>query len=61
MLREITIKCHSYHRKHRYELVDERKKQSIRIFIEEKLAIKVIMDCRATAAHKFKKIRIQTI
>ena len=53
-LQEITIKYHSDHRKHRYELVEEPKKQCNRIFIDEKLAIKVIMDCRKTPAHKFR-------
>ena len=53
-LREITIKYHSDHRKHRYELVEEPKKQCNRIFIDEKLAIKEIMDCRKTPAHKFR-------
>ena len=42
------------HRKHRHELVDEPKKQSNRIFIDEKLATKVIMDCRTTSVRKFK-------
>ena len=51
---EITEKYHSDHRKHRYELVDEPKKQCNRIFVDEKLAIKVIMDCRTTSAHKFR-------
>ena len=40
--------------KHRYELVDEPKKQCNTIFIDEKLTIKVIMDCRTTSAHKFR-------
>ena len=53
-LQEITTKYHSDHRKHRYELVEEPKKQCNRIFIDEKLAIKVIMDCRTTSAHKFR-------
>ena len=53
-LREITIEYHSDHRKYRYELVEEPKKQVIGIFIEEKLAIKAIMDCRATSTHKFR-------
>ena len=53
-LRKITIKYHSDHRKHRYELVDEPKKQDNRIFIDEKLAIKVIVDCRSTSAYKFR-------
>ena len=44
---------YSDHRKHRHELVEEPKKVS-RIIIDEKLAIKVIMDCRTTSAHKFR-------
>ena len=44
-LGEITIKHHSDHRKHRYELVEEPKKEANRIFIDETLAIKVIIDC----------------
>ena len=51
---EITEKYHFDHRKHRYELVDEPKKQCNRIFMDEKLAIKVIMDCRTTSSHKFR-------
>ena len=53
-LREITTKYHSNHEKHRYELVDESKNQRNRIFIDEKLAIKMIMDCRTTSAHNFR-------
>ena len=53
-LREITTKYHSDYRKHRYELVEEQKKQVNRIFIDEKLAIKVLMDCRTSSAHKFR-------
>ena len=53
-LREITTKYNSNHRKHRYELVEEPKKRVNRIFIDEKLAIKVIMDCRTTPAHNFR-------
>ena len=45
---EITIKYRSDHRKHRYELVTKAKKQLIRIFIDEKSAIKIIADCRTT-------------
>ena len=52
-LQEITIK-YPNHRKHRYELVDEPKKQCNRIFIDKKLAIRVIMDCRKTSAHEFR-------
>ena len=53
-LQEITRKYNLNNRKHRYELVEERKKQVNRIFIDKKLAIKVIMDCRITSAHKFR-------
>ena len=42
----------SDHRKRRYELVNEPKKQANIIFIDKQLAIKVIMDCRTTAAAK---------
>ena len=51
---EITIKYHSNHKKDRYELVGEPKKEVNRIFIDEKLAIKVIMDCRTTYSHNFR-------
>ena len=53
-LREITAKCNSNHRKHRYELVEEQKKQINRIFINTKLAVKVITDYRTTSTHKFR-------
>ena len=53
-MREITTKYHLDHPKHRYELIDKPKKQSKRIFIDKKLAIKVIVDCRTTSAHKFR-------
>ena len=42
------------HRKHKYELVEEPKKQYNRISIYKKLAIKVIMDSRTTSAQKFR-------
>ena len=51
---KITIKYHSDHQKHRYELVEEPKKQANRIFIDKKLTMKVIMNCRTTSAHKFR-------
>ena len=51
---EIATKYNLNHRQHRYELVKELKRQVNRIFIDEKLAIKVIMDCRTTSAHKFR-------
>ena len=44
----ITIKYHSDHRKHRYELLDEPKNNLIEIFI------RVLMDCRTTSARKFR-------
>ena len=53
-LREITIQCHSDHIKHKYELVNKPKKKCIRNFKDEKLAVKVIMDCRTTSVHKFR-------
>ena len=53
-LREITITYNSDHRKNRYELVVKPKKQCNRSFINRKLAIKVIMDCRTATVHKFK-------
>ena len=53
-LREITTKYNSNHRKQKYELVEEPKKQVNRIFLDQKLAIKVIMDCRTTSAQNFK-------
>ena len=52
----------SGHKTLRYKLVDKPKKQTNREFRDKKLATKVIMDCRTTAAHKlrtrlgFKKI-----
>ena len=51
---EITTKYNLNHKKHRYELVEAPKKQVNRSFINEKLAIKVIMDCRTTSAHEFR-------
>ena len=51
-LQEITTKYNPNYRKHRYVLADKPKKQVNGIFIEKKLAIKVIMDCRTTVSHK---------
>ena len=53
-LRELRTKYHSDHRKHRYELVEEPKKQCYRIFINEKLVKKVIVDCQTKSTHKFR-------
>ena len=50
-LQVTTVKYPSGHRKHRYELGDELKKQPNIIFIHKQLANKAIMDCRAIAAH----------
>ena len=44
-MRETAIKYNSNHKEHRYELVEEPKKLVNRIFINEKLTIKIIMDC----------------
>ena len=41
-VRGATLKYLSNHRKYRYELVDKPKNQPNRIFIDEKLAVKVI-------------------
>ena len=53
-MRVITVKYPLDHRNHRYELVDEPKKQPNRAFIRKELVTKIIMDCRTTAAHKFR-------
>ena len=52
---KITTKSRSDHRKHRHELVDnakKKKKKWNRIFIDEKIAIRVIKDYKTTSAHK---------
>ena len=54
-MREITIKYLSDHRKRKYEIAEDPKKQVNRIFIDEKLTIKVFMDCKTTSPHKFRK------
>ena len=54
----ITNKYDSIHRKNRYELVDEPKKQPNRKFLHDKLAKTEIMDFRTTESLKFKRIRI---
>ena len=53
-MQEITTKFNSNNRKRRYELVEEPKKQCNRIFINEKLTIRVIIDCKTTSTHKFR-------
>ena len=53
-LQEIKIKYHSNHRKHRYKLADEIKKQPNRILIDKNLVMKVIVDCRITSARKYR-------
>ena len=42
----ITNKYDSVYKKHRYELVDNSKKQQSRRFLRSDLALKVIIDCR---------------
>ena len=54
-LQEITIKYHSNHRRHRHEIVNKSRKQCNRIFIDEKLAIKVIMGFGTTSAHNLEQ------
>ena len=48
------LRQYADHRKHRYELVDKPEKESNRIFINKELALKIIIDCRTTVAHKFR-------
>ena len=46
---EVTaVKYLSDYNKHRYKLVDERKRQPNSTFIEKKLTTKVIVDCKTT-------------
>ena len=52
-LSEITTRYNSDHKKQN-GLVEEQKKQCNIIFLDEKFAIKVIIDCRTTSAHKFR-------
>ena len=49
-----TIKYISNHRKNRFELVDEQKKQPNRIFVNKESIIKVIIDCRTMAVNKLR-------
>ena len=49
----VTTKYNSNYRKYRHEMIDEPKKTN-RIFIHKKLGAKVIMNCRTTAAHKYR-------
>ena len=53
-MREITTKYNSNHKKYKYELVEEPKKQCNTLFIDKKLAIKVIMDCKRALAPTFR-------
>ena len=50
----IAEKYLSDHRKHRYELANEPKNNPNRIFIDKELEVKVIKECRTTAARKFR-------
>ena len=51
-LRDITINHHSDHRKHRYELATEPKKEYNRIFTGKKLAVQAVVDSRTRSVHK---------
>ena len=51
----ISRKTRWNHRKHWRELVAKSKMQYNKIFLDENVAIKVIMDCRTTSANKFRK------
>ena len=53
-LREVSMKYHSDHKKHRFELVEELKNKCNRIFIDKKLTIKVSIYYRTISAHKFR-------
>ena len=44
------VKHFAGYREHRYELLDEQKKQPTRIFIRNELATKVVTDCRTSPA-----------
>ena len=54
-MRETTTKYHSHYSKHRHERDNKSRKQCNISFIDKKIANKVIMDCRTTSAHKFRK------
>ena len=51
----ITRKYHSLYRKRRYEIVEKPKEQPSRIYLEAKLALTVIKDCKTPASAKFKR------
>ena len=51
----LTRKYHSNYIKHRYELLDEPKKQPNSFFSSKDLAIKIIMDCRTTESLNLEK------
>ena len=50
--RDITINHHSGHKKHRYELATEPKKEYNRIFTGKKLAVQAVVDSRTRSVHK---------
>ena len=54
-LKKTKTKYNSNHRKNWHKLIQEPKKQVNRFFIDEKLVIKVIVDCRTTLTYKFWK------
>ena len=51
----ITNKYDPIYKKHRYELVDNPKKQPDRRFLRSNFALKVIMDCRTDESCNFKR------
>ena len=51
----ITGKCCLEHRKHRFELVEESKKEPNKICLHEKIALKTIMNCKRTESNNFKR------
>ena len=53
-MREIVVKYYSDQTKSRYELATEPENQCNIIFTDAKLAVKVIVNCRTTSAHKFR-------
>ena len=54
-LREITTKYNSNHKKNKYEVVKEPKKQISRAFVDENLAIKVIVVGKTTSPHNLEQ------
>ena len=51
---DIKEEYHLKYRQDRNELVTEPKKECDRCFIDKKLALRVIVDCRKSLTHKFR-------